>query len=218
MSAIEKDEEHESVDPGSRRGELLSEVKTIQGTAYTTAYRYDADGNRSSMTYPSGRVVNYAFDQADRPVSATSGATTLASAATYLPFGPLTSLTYGNGTTKTMRYDNRYRILENKLAGPSGTIADFNYVEDAAGNITQIHDALDATWNQDFGYDDLNRLTTANSGSSLWGSGAYSYDGMGNLLTLALGASRTATFGYQGSHLMGPGLRSSPSKTSLSHP
>ena len=76
-------------------------------------------------------------------------------------------------------------------------IADYVYQTDAAGNITQIHDAVSPTYNRDFGYDDLNRLTTANSGTSLWGSGGYQYDAMGNMTSLHLG-SRNLTFAYDG--------------------
>jgi RHS repeat-associated protein len=181
-----------------RRGLVRSEARTIQGDSYSTAFTYDQNGNRSGVTYPSGRLVSYTFDFADRPLTASSGATTFVSTASYLPFGPETSLGYGNGTTKSMTYDLRYRPLENKLTSTGGTIADYTYQEDAAGNITQIHDALDATYNRDFGYDDLHRLTTANSGTSLWGSGGYTYDSMGNMLTLTLGSARVATFSYSG--------------------
>lgn len=62
-----------------------------------------------------------------------------------------------------------------------------------------MHDAVDASYSRDFAYDDLNRLATANSGSSLWGAGSYTYDGMGNMLTATLGSLRTDTFAYQGS-------------------
>src|SRR5207302_2050965 len=154
---------------------------------------YDSDGNRSSMTYPSGRIVTYSYDFAGRPLTAAAGATSFVSSATYLPFGPATQMVFGNGTTKTMTYDNRYRVLENKLTSATGVLADYNYAEDPAGNITQIHDVVDSTFNRDFGYDDLNRLVTANSGSSLWGTGTYQYDAMGNLVSSALG-TRTSSF------------------------
>ena len=114
--------------------------------------------------------MTYGFDLAGRPTSAASGGTTWVESARYLPFGPMTEIAFGNGTTRTMRYDARYRVLENKLTGPAGMIADYNYAEDASGNITQIHDAVDPTYNRDFAYDDLNRLTSATTGSSLWGS------------------------------------------------
>ncbi|MBV8200399.1 MAG: hypothetical protein JOZ15_07215 [Acidobacteria bacterium] len=104
------------------------------------------------MTYPSGRQVATTFDFADRPYSAVAGTTTYVASASYLPFGPEAQLVFGNGTTQTRSYDLRYRPLENRLAGSAGTIADYLYGEDPAGNITSIHDALDATFNRDFAY------------------------------------------------------------------
>lgn len=179
-----------------RRGLPAREAKTLDGTTYTTTYRYDANGNRSTIGYPSGRSATYGFDFANRPFSVSAGATPIITAASYLPFGPMTSLTFGNGTTRSTTFDNRYRVQENKLTGPSSVIADLTYGEDNTGNITAIHDALDARYNRDLGYDDLNRLVTANSGSALWGAGAYTYDSMGNMQTLQVG--RSATFSYAG--------------------
>jgi hypothetical protein len=42
------------------------------------------------------------------------------------------------------------------------------YTSDDAGNITAIADAIDATYNRTFGYDDLSRLTAASTGTSRW--------------------------------------------------
>src|SRR5438045_4418164 len=98
-----------------RRGALRSEAKTISGATYTTSYTYDANGNRSTMTYPNALVAHYTSDFADRPLSLIAGSTNIVSAATYLPLGPMTSLTFGNGTTRAVQYDSRYRPLENKL-------------------------------------------------------------------------------------------------------
>ena len=181
-----------------RRGLLRLESHAIQNNAYSIAYGYDANGNRASITYPSGRVVNYTFDFADRPQSASSAGTTYVGSASYLPFGPETQLTFGNGTTKTTSYDLRYRPLENKLTSGAGVIADYGYGQDAVGNITAIRDLVDASYNRTFGYDDLNRLTSATTGQSLWGNGSYSYDAMGNMTALSLGSARTSSFAYNG--------------------
>jgi RHS repeat-associated protein len=181
-----------------RRGLLNSESRTVLGSSYATAYQFDANGNRSGMTYPSGRQVAYGFDFADRPFSAASGGTTYVASATYLPFGPEAQLVLGNGTTQTRSYDLRYRQLENRLDGSSSPLADYLYSEDAAGNVTAIHDGLDATFDRDFAYDDLYRLTGAATGDALWGPGSYGYDAMGNMTSLALGASRNAAFSYSG--------------------
>lgn len=181
-----------------RRGLLRSEARSILGSSYTQSYSYDADGNRNRLTYPSGRIVNYTFDYAGRPFSVTSGTTTFISSATYEPFGPMKQLVYGNGTTKTFTWDSRYRPSRNMLTGPIGTIADYGYSADNVGNITAISDQQDPGYNRTFGYDDLHRLTTANSGAKLWGNGSYAYDAMGNMLNLSLGTYRSGTFTHRG--------------------
>ena len=181
-----------------RRGLLESEQKSIDGNPYSTTYQYDAGGRRTGLTYPSGRTVTFDFDYANRPIAAHSGSTTIVSSAKYLPFGPMTELVLGNGTTRSMQYDPRYLPTSNQLTGPSGVLANYSYGTDPGGNVTSIHDVLDTTFNRDFGYDDLNRLTTANSGTSLWGTGTYSYDAMGNIEWLTLGSVRSATFNYLG--------------------
>src|SRR6202140_2706299 len=183
-----------------RRGLLKSEARTILGNAYSLAYTFDKNGNQNQLTYPDAKVITFGFDFADRPISAKRGSTTYVSSATYEPFGPLSTIAFGNSATQTLSYDLRYRPSENKLVKGS-TLADYLYQEDAVGNITQIHDALTAGYNRDFGYDDLNRLTTANSGTSLWGTttgNGYTYEAMGNLTSLPLGAGRLASFAYSG--------------------
>jgi len=147
---------------------------------------FDPNGNRLNLVYPSGRVLNYTYDLAGRPLSASAGATTYASAATYLPYGPLTSFSFGNGAKRAMTFDSRYRT-ENKLFNPPNTIARYTYSYDAGENITAIQDVIDATYTRNFGYDDLNRPIAANTGSSLWGTGSYAYDAMGNLTSRNLG-------------------------------
>jgi hypothetical protein len=144
--------------------------------------------------------VTYAFDYADRPVAATgtiaSQNTSYVTAATYLPFGPNTSLTLGNGTVETRTYNNRYLPLTSGLTH-GATIAQHAYTNDPAGNVTAIADSTNSGYSRTFGYDDLNRLTTASSGSLLWGStGSFTYDRMGNMLSTTLGGT-SRTFTYQ---------------------
>jgi RHS repeat-associated protein len=181
-----------------RRGLLIREQKSIGAATYVTLYRYDRDGNRSRITYPSGRVVDYAHDLAGRPTAASTNGTPLVTATTYLPFGPRTELVLGNGTRQSTTYDSRYRPDVDSLIGPNGTLASYDYAHDAAGNVTQIHDQLDPAYNRNFGYDDLNHLTTANTGAALWGTGSYTYDAMGNMQTAQLGVTSTV-FSYRGS-------------------
>jgi RHS repeat-associated protein len=180
-----------------RRGLLRREERTIEGATWTTAFGYDPNGNRTSITYPSGRVVTYTFDFADRPLSASSGGTTLVQSAAYRPFGPMTQVIFGNGTTKSITYDQRERVLQHELTGSGGTIASYGYAHDPAGNITAITDGIDPSFNRTFAYDDLHRLVSANTGAALWQTSTYTYDKMGNILGIAIGP-HTRTFTYTG--------------------
>ncbi|HYH09201.1 MAG TPA: DUF6531 domain-containing protein, partial [Thermoanaerobaculia bacterium] len=180
-----------------RRGLLARETKTVGASTYVTRYGYDEDGNRSRITYPSGRVVDYTFDRAGRPITASTNGVPLVTSTSYLPFGPRTEIVFGNGTRQATSFDSRYRPDVNSLIGPNGVIASYDYAHDPAGNVTQIHDVVDPRYNRNFGYDDLNRLTSATSGSMLWGSGSYTYDAMGNLKQQTLGSTTTA-FAYHG--------------------
>lgn len=184
-----------------RRGLTRIEQKTsppalpnlgIPANPWTLNFGYDADGNRTSLQYPSGSTAVYTYDFAGRPLTLTFGGNSIISSAKYLPGGPQTELSFGNGTTKTTPYDQRYFPLENKLALGTAVIADYNYSTDKVGNITGIADAVASEYSRTFGYDDLNRLVTANTGSALWRTGSYTYDAMGNMLTRFLGGAITA--------------------------
>jgi RHS repeat-associated protein len=184
-----------------RRGLLREEVFSIEGDPFVQSYGYDADGNRTTLSYPSGRIANYTFDFVGRPMGVTgsmSGSPTpYVTSASYLPFGPMTSLTFGNGTAETRTFDQKYSAATAQLSTASSLLANYTYAADGAGNITQINDLTDSGYNRTFGYDDVNRLVTANSGASLWGTGGYTYDSMGNMMTSTLG-SKVRSFTYAG--------------------
>lgn len=177
-----------------RRGMLTRESRTFSGclmscadpfstSAIETRYRYDADGNRTSITYPRNALtVQYTYDHAGRPLTASDAVTSAA----YAPFGPLERLTFANGTTQTFTYDSSYRLTQNALTTATTTLASYRYTYDPAGNITQLEDLLESAYDRTFGYDDLHRLVTANTGAALWRRGSYSWDAMGNPVTMKL--------------------------------
>jgi RHS repeat-associated protein len=171
-----------------RRGLLRSESRGSD----VTAYGYDANGSRSLVKYPSTLTASYTLDAFGRPTAltakyGTNSPQTLISSASWMPFGPLKTLAFSN-ETRTVTYDERYRMLTNVLAAGATTIASYSYTSyDGAGNVTAIADTLNSGYNRAFGYDSLGRLTSANTGSSLWGGSGYTYDNMGNV-TSGLGS------------------------------
>lgn len=159
------------------KGTLASEEKTVMGRSYLTQYTYDAADRPSSMWYPSGRVISQVRDPAGQvtQVSATQGGQTtiLASDIRYLPFGPATSWTLGNGAVVTHDYDLDYRVSGIQ----AGTLENLQYRYDPRGNVSGIQDLRNPGRTQIFSYDGLSRLTGA-QGS--YGTLAYTYDAIGN--------------------------------------
>ncbi len=159
------------------RGNITEQRSTIGGVLYSTGYSFDAANKLTGTTYPSGRSLAYGYDTAGRLSSIThvggGSSETLISNLQYLPFGPLTGYTLGNGAVRTVEYDLDYRI--GRIA--DGAILDRSYSYSAANSISGITDALAASNTQLFGYDDLNRLTSA---AGAYGSHGYDYDAVGN--------------------------------------
>ena len=167
------------------RGNVAQETRTIGGIAYVTGYAYDLADKLASVTYPTGRVVTFGRDLDGRPLNVTTRTSALAPdyalawAMAYRPLGPLESLTFANGLNVTLGYDldGRLTDIDTGPAGVTPTVQDLTYVYDNADNILNISDALDVTRNQGFGYDQLDRLTSADG---LYGTLGYNYDSVGN--------------------------------------
>ncbi len=158
------------------KGQVRKETKVIDSNPYVTQYTYDQNGNLKTMTYPSGRVIMYNMSS-DKVISVLNNASNLATNITYKPFGGMSSLTYGNGLSGSISYDNQYRIT----GITAGAVMNLSYDQyDPNANIQHITNALDPTKNKTFAYDALDRLTGA-TGS--WGSLNWTYDGVGNRLT-----------------------------------
>ncbi|WP_198300909.1 RHS repeat-associated core domain-containing protein [Cellvibrio sp. PSBB006] len=167
------------------QGLITAKQVTLNNQTSTTAYTYDAVGQLTGITYPSGRIVTYTRDTAGRisgmTTRASSGATeyTLLSNLQYLPFGPANAYTYGNGLTLNHDYDQDYRLQGIEVSGIN-PVLERDYSYDPVNNITAIANPLHTVKNQSFGYDALNRLTSA---QGVYGLLDYTYDAVGNRLT-----------------------------------
>ena len=182
------------------RGNLSAEARTNGNTTLTTGYTYDGANRVASMTYPDGTLVTYQHDAAGylATVSAKpsgSTATTTIATLSHQPFGPPSAVTYGNGIAETWAYDNSYRPTNITDALSSANLQDLTYAYDNANNVKSITDAVNAANDQTLGYDVINRLTSAASGTGGYGSLSWTYDKVGNRLTQVEGAT-TASYGY----------------------
>ena len=175
------------------KGRVISEARTIGSTTYTTTYIYDGSGRLSGMTYPSGRSVIYGFDAFGRvnQIVSTQGTQSqvLVQNVQYQPFGGVKSYTFGNGQIYSRGYDTDGRIASYSLGS-----SQFALGYDAASRIVFISDVGNPANSNTYGYDNLDRLTSAVLPSTPF---AYSYDAVGNRLSKTTG-SGTDTYSYSG--------------------
>jgi RHS repeat-associated protein len=175
-------------------GQLTAKTRTSSdGIVTRFDYTYDDSGRLAGMTYPSGRSLSYGYDPQGRldqlTLSYPDGSSqVVAQNIQRLPFGPIVSLDYGNGLTLSREYDQDYRLIGQSVPG----VFHSGYQHDPVGNIIQWQDLLNTARDQQFGYDELDRLISA---SGDYGDLQYSYDAVGNRLSFTEG-TQTTTYNY----------------------
>jgi RHS repeat-associated protein len=179
-----------------RLGNLTRKQVTNNAIISTLLFGYTKSGRLSSITYPSGMVVNYTRNTIGQitQVKATQGATTttLVNNVQYLPMGPIKSLSFpvpagGTATsalTQTRNYDSDYAVQ---------SIGGLNYTVDTQGNIKSISDAAGGNG---FDYDNLDRLTKVKNSTTLADVTAFTYDATGNRLSKKVGTAAVVNNTY----------------------
>jgi RHS repeat-associated protein len=182
------------------RGNMLSEKRIGGGTTLTTRYTYDPASRISSITYPDGAIMANQYDAAGylkhvlvRPPGA-SAYSSVASL-THLPFGPINSASYGNRIAEAWTFDLDYRATNLADTLKAANVQNLTYTYDADNNVKAIADAVNGANSQTLGYDVLNRLTSAASGTGGYGTYGWTYDKLGNRLTQTAGSAKT-TYTY----------------------
>ena len=162
-----------------------TDSRTIGSHTYLTQYGYDSAGRLSTVTYPSGTQLAYAFDAAGRigQINATPAAgspQTLLSGIAYQPFGAAKSWAFGDGESYSRTLDLDGRISGFMLAGQSMSVS-----FDAASRITaESYFPLPAQ-SLSYGYDALDRLSSTVTPSTNYG---FAYDANGNRTSKTVGS------------------------------
>ncbi|MGN6656008.1 MAG: hypothetical protein ACTHJ9_11800 [Rhodanobacter sp.] len=177
------------------RGMLTGESLQLMGqSAWAIGYAHDANGHVSLVHYPDGENVSYAPDALGRPTRVGNYATGIG----YFPNGEVSQFVYGNGAVY-LAEQNARQLLSNFTYGVGSTpqlSEDLAY--DPNGNITSVADLAAGPRNKSFGYDALNRLTSATA-NGLWGTQAFTYDALNNLRTLQTNG-QTSVYHYDTSN------------------
>lgn len=186
------------------RGNVSQKIQTQGTQADVTSYAYTPADRLSQVTYPSGTVVQYTRNNLGQITSVTStpsggAAQTVVSNATYLPFGPVSSYTLGNGQVVSRNYDANYQLVD--LTSPNFNL---HFTRDVMGDIKSLGNAPGVpTPTETYTYDPLYRLIgVLDSQGNVVES--YTYNQTGDRLSkTSAGGLATGTYGYQsGTHLL----------------
>jgi RHS repeat-associated protein len=162
-------------------GRVASRTQSM-GVSKTVGYGYNSAGQLTSITTPSGQTVTYGYlnNQID---SIAVNSTTVLEDVIYDPFGPARQWTWGNSTLTAREFDQDGLVGEVDSAGLR------TYAQDDAFRITGITDTINSALTWSYGYDSLDRLTSA---SKTGQSQTWTYDANGNRLTQ--GGTTSSTF------------------------
>lgn len=184
------------------RGNVVQKIQVQGSNADTTSYGYTLANRLSQITYPSGSVVQYGRNTLGQITTVTTtpsggAGQTVVSNVTYLPLGPVTGYTLGNGQTVARSYDANYRLLD--LASPNFSL---HFTRDAMGNVASLGNAPGVpVVTETYTYDPLYRLTGVldDQGNVIE---SYTYNQTGDRLSkTSAGGLATGTYGYQaGTH------------------
>jgi YD repeat-containing protein len=168
-------------------GSVTGEVLTIPGLpSKSLSYTYDTNNNQSGITYPDGKSATTSYNGLNMPESSTFNSKLLVSDASYGPNMMPTSMTVaGNGTSFTATYSSAGLLNRVTLKKDSTALSDASYTYDGVGNIISISSTAPAPGlSASFGYDSLNRLTSATYSSGRVSNFVYEFDEYGNMKTV----------------------------------
>jgi RHS repeat-associated protein len=175
-------------------GDVTASQQITGGTTYAFSYSYNKLSEITSMTYPSGRIVQTAYDNAGRPTCVTAqslgtcGPTTAyASSITYAANNGVSSMTLGNSLVQATTFNTRFQPTAIR-AGSLLTLG-FSYGTGSNGTASNNGNLLSQTITASSGltgaitqfytYDNVNRLSTFSETGSTANQN-YSYDAFGN--------------------------------------
>lgn len=188
-------------------GRLLRDQQTIEDAVYDVFYRYNNFGDLIRVETPNedagGLWIRHFLDDQNRlekitvqrrNVSPLPGQQNVVYLAKYAPFGPLTSMRYGDNATNNIRtYDTSYRLTGLQDSKSGTQYRDVSYGWTDRDNLASATDTLASANNESFGYSPRERLAQAVGD---YGTYNYTYDATGNRLSKQLVNTSTESFVY----------------------
>ncbi len=180
-------------------GQMTRQVEPVSETeSITTAFGYDAAGNRTRLTDGRGNKTVYTFNTWGLPESTIEPATAAHPGAAdrtwttiYDMLGQAVTERLPGGVERRMTYDGLGRLVQETGVGAEATTADRTLGYDLAGRLTSV--GSDQALNPNtYTYNDRGQLLTADGPA---GNVTYTYDADGNMTSRSDG-KYTTSYGY----------------------
>lgn len=161
-------------------------IQVTDGLNQTTTASYDGNSNLLSVTLPSSAVISETYDARNRPLTRTDALNQVQSRA-YDGMGDVLSATDRNGQVTLYTYDalNRRTLVSYN----DGSTTQPSY--DAGNRLTGLLDSV--TGSLSWGYDGLNRITTAVTPQATI---SYGYDAAGRRISMTPAAQAIVNYEY----------------------
>ena len=155
-------------------GRVTGKGLTVGTVTLSVGYGYTS-GDLTALTTPSGQAVTYGYNSNHQITSIAVNTTTVLTGVTYEPFGGINGWSWGDGSATSRTFNGDGLVSQIVTAGVT-----LGYSFDNANRITGISDSSDSTLTWSYGYDVLDRLTSASTSAI---SDGWTYDANGNQLT-----------------------------------
>ena len=174
------------------------------GVTRTLRYGYNAAGQLTTMTTPSGQQIGYTYLNS-RVSAVTVNGATLAGGIVTTPFGPSGAWQWGNGLYTFRYYDGDGRMSGWTFRNGADVLRN-DLTFDTASRITAIANPITPTVAGAYQYDALDRLAVAQQGNPVTHTEQFSYDALGNRTSFNLdGAAANLYYGANTNQLQSMG-------------
>lgn len=189
-------------------GRITSDSQVIDANTYLISYAYNLASQITSITYPSTHVVAQNYDAIGRVCAIGASGSTCTTGTQYLysptynAAGEALSVTFGNNVQGAFTYNDHLQLSTLRYFNGSTEILNlgYDYTSGVSGNNGQIQKVHyyttpgveDPTKSENFTYDQLGRLSAAQTGVVNSTSGAktwslqWTYDRFGNRLAQSM--------------------------------
>jgi RHS repeat-associated protein len=179
-------------EPAKYSGALKSTILPDQSKI---EYKYNQNGNRTSMKVQIGTsipwTIDYSYDVANRINNVNEASLAISESYSYTNNGLIDKITKNNHSQRQFTYDgNQLSSLTDKKLSDNSSYSSYGISYDANSNITKI---VDGSLEKQFTYDSLDRILSSSINNE-----QYGYDRAGNRIEMVSQAAiSTSTVDYQ---------------------